>query len=46
MALSEIGVSDELAKNTIRVSFGTDNSKVQIDQFIEIWKNLYQKTKK
>ena len=46
MALSEIGVSDELAKNTIRVSFGTDNSKVQIDQFIEICKNLYQKTKK
>jgi len=44
--LSEMGINDSLAKNVIRVSFATDNTKEEIDKFIKIWKNLYQKIKK
>lgn len=43
--LSEIGIEDSLAKNAIRVSFGLENNKEEIDQFVKIWQNLYQKTK-
>ncbi|MDA7705426.1 cysteine desulfurase [Rickettsiales bacterium] len=43
--LSEIGIDDKLAKSAIRVSFGLENTKEEVNKFIEIWKNLYQKTK-
>lgn len=46
MALSQMGVGDDLAKNAIRVSFDLSNNKEQIDKFIEIWHNLYKKTNK
>ncbi|MFT4718278.1 MAG: cysteine desulfurase [Rickettsiales bacterium] len=45
-ALSEMGVDDSLAKNVIRVSFGLDNTKEEVDRFIKTWGQLYQKTKK
>jgi cysteine desulfurase len=43
--LGEMDVSDDLAKNTIRVSLGLESTKEQVDKFIEIWANLYHKTK-
>jgi cysteine desulfurase len=43
--LGEMNVADDLAKNTIRVSFGRQNDKEQVDYFIKIWNKLYQKTK-
>jgi cysteine desulfurase len=43
--LLEIGIDQSLAKNAIRVSFGLKNTKEEIDKFIKIWQNLYQKTK-
>jgi cysteine desulfurase len=43
--LGAMNVDDELAKNTIRVSLGLENSKEQVDKFIEVWGNLYRKTR-
>ncbi len=42
--LGVMGVSDEIAKNTIRISLGLENNKEHVDKFIEVWSNLYQKT--
>jgi len=43
--LGAMNVADDLAKNTIRVSLGLDNTKEQVDKFIDVWTNLYQKTR-
>ncbi len=43
--LGAMNVDDELAKNTIRVSLGLENTKEQVDKFIEVWSNLYNKTR-
>jgi cysteine desulfurase len=43
--LAAMNVSDDLAKNTIRISLGLDNTIDQVNKFIEVWKNLYQKTR-
>jgi cysteine desulfurase len=43
--LGAMNVADDLAKNTIRVSLGLQNTKEQVDKFIEIWSNLYKKTR-
>ncbi|MFT6331984.1 MAG: cysteine desulfurase [Lentimonas sp.] len=43
--LSSMNVADDIAKNTIRVSLGLENSKEQINKFITVWRNLYQNTK-
>jgi cysteine desulfurase len=43
--LGAMNIQDDLAKSTIRVSLGLQNTKEQIDKFIEIWGNLYNKTK-
>jgi cysteine desulfurase len=43
--LGAMNVEDELAKNTIRVSLGLENTKEQVDKFVEVWGNLYQKTR-
>ncbi|MFT7087378.1 MAG: cysteine desulfurase [Rickettsiales bacterium] len=43
--LAAMNVSDDLAKNTIRISLGLENTKTQIDKFINIWTNLYNKTR-
>ena len=41
--LKAMNVEDEIAECAIRVSLGRDNTKEEIDQFIAIWKKLYQK---
>ena len=43
--LGAMNVADDIAKNTIRVSLGLSNDKAQIDKFIEVWGNLYHKTR-
>lgn len=43
--LAAMNVSDDLAKNTVRISLGLENTKDQIDKFIEVWTNLYKKTR-
>jgi cysteine desulfurase len=43
--LGAMNIDDELAKNTIRVSLGLENNKEQVDKFIEVWGNLYRKTR-
>ncbi len=43
--LKAMNVSDELSNNTIRVSLGLKNTKEEVDKFIEVWKNLYRKTR-
>jgi cysteine desulfurase len=43
--LAAMNVADDLAKNTIRISLGLDNTIDQVNKFIEVWKNLYQKTR-
>jgi cysteine desulfurase len=43
--LDAMGVDEDLAKNTIRVSLGPENTKEEADKFIAIWTNLYQKTR-
>ena len=43
--LAAMNVADELAKNTIRVSLGLENTIDQVNKFIEVWGNLYKKTR-
>ena len=43
--LKAMEVADDLAKNVIRVSMGLENTTEQVERFIEIWKNLYQRTR-
>jgi cysteine desulfurase len=43
--LGAMDVADDLAKNTIRVSLGLESTKEQVDKFIEVWGNLYRKTR-
>lgn len=43
--LGAMDVDDDLAKSTIRVSLGLENTKEQVDKFIEVWGNLYKKTR-
>jgi cysteine desulfurase len=44
--LHAMGVDEKLAKSAIRVSLGKDNTKQEVDKFIEIWSNLYFKNNK
>lgn len=43
--LGAMNIEDDLAKSTIRVSLGLENTKEQVDRFIEVWGNLYKKTR-
>ncbi len=43
--LGAMSVEDGLSKNTIRVSLGLESTKEQVEKFIEIWGNLYRKTR-
>ena len=43
--LAAMNVADDIAKNTIRVSLGLENTKEQVDRFIDVWSKLYNKTK-
>lgn len=44
--LNAMGVDEKLAKSAIRVSLGKENTKQEIDKFLEIWSNLYFKNNK
>ncbi len=44
--LGAMNIDDDLAKNTIRVSLGLENTKEQVDRFIQVWGDLYRKTRK
>lgn len=41
--LKEMGVKN--SKNAVRVSIGWNTSKTEIDQFIEVWAELYQRAR-
>ena len=41
--LGAMGVKDNLAQNTVRISLGLNNNKEQIDYFIKVWKNLHNR---
>jgi cysteine desulfurase len=41
--LKAMGVADDLAKTTIRVSFGKDNTEGDVAAFVSAWKQLYEK---
>ncbi|MCE3255104.1 MAG: cysteine desulfurase [Rickettsiaceae bacterium] len=43
--LSAMGFGDNIAKSAIRVSLGLENTKQQVDRFLEVWKELYEKTR-
>ncbi|MFT6105795.1 MAG: cysteine desulfurase [Rickettsiales bacterium] len=43
--LAAMNVSDDLAKNTIRISLGLGSNIDQVDKFITVWENLYKKTR-
>ena len=42
--LKSLGVDEKKASTAIRISLGLENTKQEIDKFIAIWQNLYQKT--
>lgn len=39
-----MGYSEEIARCALRISLGIDNTKEEVEQFIEYWKNLYHQT--
>ena len=43
--LKAMSFSNKTAKEAIRVSLGQDNSKAEIDQFLKIWQELFNKNK-
>jgi len=43
--LLAMGVSSGEAQNAIRVSIGKDTTKEEVDSFLNVWKQNYQKTK-
>jgi cysteine desulfurase len=43
--LSAMGYTDEVAREAIRVSFGPDVTKSQVDRLIQAWKQLYERTR-
>lgn len=44
-ALEAMGVESEIAKTAIRVSLGLQNNRKDLDRFIEVWGDLYKKTR-
>lgn len=44
--LGAMGIEDDLAKSTIRISLGLENTKAEVDKFTQVWSNLYHKTRK
>jgi cysteine desulfurase len=41
-----MGFSEKIAKSSIRISLGPQNTSEEVTQFIELWKNLYNKQNK
>jgi len=43
--LQAMGIEVEKARTVLRVSIGADNTKEEIDRFIEVWMQLYDRVK-
>lgn len=41
--LKAMGISDKFLKGAIRVSFGVDNKKQEVDKFIKVWSEFFNK---
>jgi len=41
--LSAMGVADDVAKTAVRVSFGPDSTKADMESFVSVYKDLYQR---
>jgi cysteine desulfurase len=44
--LKSMGIAPEFSTAAIRVSLGLKTTSDEIEKFVEVWKNFYQKTKK